>query len=251
MDRRTDDLRVADLVRAGTLRAALFLPQYANDPLTGELQGRGTGVVGIAIAHALAAKIGIKAQIVGYPSPPKVVESLKISASDLGFLGIDPSRTAEIDFSPAIFQFDYTYLVPAGAAIGNVFDADRPGVRIAVVRNHASTLALSRIAKHAELVGSEVPDAAFDLLRTGNADALAFPRDVLLAYAETLPGSRVLEDRYGINRVGVAVRKGPTGRLAYISEFVEEAKASGLIERAIERGGLRGFRVEPGGNANT
>jgi polar amino acid transport system substrate-binding protein len=251
MDRRTDDLRVADLVRAGTLRAALFLPQYANDALTGELQGRGTGVVGITIAHALAAKIGIEARIVGYPSPSKVVESLKVSTSDLGFLGIDPARTAEIDFSPPVFQFDYTYLVPPGSAIHRASDADRTGVRIAVVRNHASTLALSRIVKHAELVGSEIPDTAFDLLLAGKADALAFPRDVLLAYSEKVPGSRVLEDRYGINRVGLAIRKGQTGWLGYIGEFVEEAKASGLIERAIARGGLRGFRVEPGGNANT
>jgi hypothetical protein len=29
---------------------------------------------------------------------------------------------------------------------------------------------------------------------------------------------------------------------------VEEAKASGLIERIIARGGLHGFRVEPPGN---
>ena len=251
LKQRPHDPRVADLEQAGKILAALFLPQYAIDPLTGVLQGRGTGVLGIAIAHALAARIGIEAQIVGYPTPAKVVEGLKDGGCDLGFLGIEPARATEIDFSPAMFQFDYTYLVPAGTAIGSVFDADRPGVRIAVVRNHASTLALSRIVKHAEMVGSEIPDAAFDLLRTGNADALAFPRDVLLAYAETLPGSRVLEDRYGINRVGVAVRKGLTRRLAYIGEFVEEAKASGLIERAIERGGLRGFRVEPGGNANT
>src|ERR1700685_2179157 len=151
MDRRTDDLRIADLVQSGTLRAALFLPQFANDPLTGELQGRGTGVVAIAIAHALAARIGIEARIVGYPSPSKVVESLKVSASDLGFLGIEPSRTAEIDFSPPVFQFDYTYLVPPGSAIPRASDADRSGVRIAVVRNHASTLALSLLVKHAEL----------------------------------------------------------------------------------------------------
>jgi polar amino acid transport system substrate-binding protein len=248
---RPDDPRVADLEQAGKVLAALFLPQYATDPLTGELRGRGTGVIAIAIAHAFAARIGIEAQIVGYPTPAKVVERLKDGACDLGFLGIEPSRAAEIDFSPAIFQFDYTYLVPPGAAIARVSDADRPGVRIAVVRDHASTLALSRIVKHAELVGSEVPDAAFDLLRAGNADVLAFPRDVLLAYSETLLGSRVLEDRYGINRVGVAIRKGQTGRLDYIGEFVEEAKASGLIERAIQRGGLRGFRVEPSGTANT
>jgi hypothetical protein len=36
-----------------------------------------------------------------------------------------------------------------------------------------------------------------------------------------------------------------TGRLAYISEFIEEAKATGLIQRAIEGAGLRGVRVAP------
>lgn len=251
MNRRADDPQVADLVQARKIRAALFLPQYTNDPLTGELRGLGTGILGIAIAQALAARIGVEARIVGYPTPSKVVESLKAGACDLGFLGIEPSRAAEIDFSPPVFQFDYTYLVPHLSAIRSASDADRSGVRIAVVRNHASTLALSRIVKHAELVGSELPDAAFDLLRAGNADAFAFPRDVLLDYSVKLPGSRVLEDCYGINRVGVAIRKGQTGRLAYISEFVEEAKASGMIKLAIERGGLRGFRVEPRGNAST
>jgi polar amino acid transport system substrate-binding protein len=40
---------------------------------------------------------------------------------------------------------------------------------------------------------------------------------------------------------------GEAGRLAYISEFIEEAKATGLVERAIERGGLRGVHVAPSG----
>ena len=53
----------------------------------------------------------------------------------------------------------------------------------------------------------------------------------------------MLTDAYGVNVVGLAVRKGEGGRLAYVSEFIEEAKASGLIQRAIEAGGLRGVRV--------
>lgn len=250
MKGRTDDPRVADLVQAGQIRVALFLPQYADDPLTGELRGFGTGIAGMAIAHALAAQIGIEARTVGYPTPSKAVEGLKVGACDLAFLGIEPSRAAEIDFSPAVFQFDYGYLVPAGSAIHSLADADRSGVRIAVVRNHASALALGRIVQHAELIGSEVPDTAFDLLREGDADALAAPRDVLLEFSAKLPGSRVLEDRYEVNRVGIAIRKGQAGQLAYISEFVEAAKASGMVQRAIERGDLRGFRVEPPGDAN-
>jgi hypothetical protein len=32
-------------------------------------------------------------------------------------------------------------------------------------------------------------------------------------------------------------------RLAYISEFIEQAKASGLVQQAIERAGLPGYKV--------
>jgi hypothetical protein len=43
----------------------------------------------------------------------------------------------------------------------------------------------------------------------------------------------VLEDRYGANRLAMAVPKGEPERLANISEFIEEAMASGLVQRAI------------------
>ena len=167
------DPRVADLVRAGKLRVALFLPQYTKDPVTGEIRGHATGTVTVQIAHALAARLGVEVQLVGYPTPPAVVECLKAGACDVGFLGINPSRAAEVGFSPPHMLVPFTYLVPAGSSIRSVADADRPGVRIAVVRNHDSTLALSRILKHAKLVGAETPDPTFDLLRTGHADAFA------------------------------------------------------------------------------
>ncbi len=70
-------------------------------------------------------------------------------------------------------------------------------------------------------------------------------RSVLLEYSAKLSGSRVLEDRYGANLPTMAVAKGKAGRLAYISEFVGKAKASGLVQRAIERSGERGVQVAP------
>ena len=56
-------------------------------------------------------------------------------------------------------------------------------------------------------------------------------------------GSRVLDEHYGSNLLGLAVAKGPAARLAYISEFIEQAKASGLVQQAIERAGLPGYKV--------
>ena len=71
----------------------------------------------------------------------------------------------------------------------------------------------------------------------------ASPRFSVVGSSAKLPGSRVLEDRYGANLVALAVPKGEAGRLGYVTEFIEEAKASGLVQRAIERAGLIGYQV--------
>ena len=104
--------------------------------------------------------------------------------------------------------------------------------------------------KRAELVGTELPDDALDLLRAGKADGFAFPRYILLDYSVGLPDSRVLPDAYGVNRVAIAIAKGKAGWLGYVSELIEETKASGLMQNAIERSKVRGVQVAPRGNSS-
>jgi polar amino acid transport system substrate-binding protein len=237
---QSHDPRVADLVRSGRVRVALFLPQYTKDRVTGEL--RATSVFG-DIARALADRIGVEVRLIGYQDPREVVECLKASACDVAFMVPDRSRIDEIGFSPPIVESDFTYLVPASSSIRRMADADRPGVRIAAIRNHASTLALSRILKQAELVTTETPDITFAMLRSRQADAMASARSVLLDYSNKLTGSQVLKDRYGAQLLAMAVPKDQAGWLAYVSEFVEEAKASGLVQRVIERAGRAGLQV--------
>ena len=60
-----------------------------------------------------------------------------------------------------------------------------------------------------------------------------------------LAGSRVLKDRYGVNLAAMVVATGQARRLAYINEFVEEAKASGLVQQAVALDRLRGVQVAP------
>jgi polar amino acid transport system substrate-binding protein len=160
-------------------------------------------------------------------------------------------RAADIgDFSPPYMEFEYTLLVPAGSSIRRFADADQVGIRIAAVRNHASTNTLAPLLKRAELVYAETPDPTFDLLRDGKADAMASVRPTLLDYSAQLAGSRVLEDHYGANLNRVVILKRNPARLAYINEFVEHAKASGLVQKAIDRAGPRGLTVAPPGNSN-
>jgi polar amino acid transport system substrate-binding protein len=163
-------------------------------------------------------------------------------------MGVNPSRAAQIAFSPPLILLPYTYLVPPGSSIRSVEDVDRPGIRIAVVRNHESTAALSGMLKHAKMIDAEIPDAAFELLRKGQADAFASPHAALLDYVDKLPGSRVLDDYYGANLLAIAVPKGYAARLNYMSDFTEEVKASGLLQRSIDSASQRGIRVAPPAN---
>ena len=93
---------------------------------------------------------------VGHPTPPVAIAGLKSGVCDIAIMGIDPARATEVDYSPPFAQLDFTYLVPAGSSIQTLADADRPGVRIAVVRNHVSTLTLTRILRQATPVHSDV-----------------------------------------------------------------------------------------------
>ena len=236
------DPRVADLVRAGRIRVALFPPQFrkdANGALTSPW---------VEMVRALAQHIGVKLVVVELSSPNELAGCLATGACDIGAMGYDPTRAPLVGgFTPAFMRVDYSYLVPAGSPIQNFADADSPGIRIAAVTNHASTLSLGRMLTKAEQVGTETPDIAFDLLRDGRVDAWASILPTLLEYSAMLSGSRVLPGSYGANRPALVVPKGQDARLAYLSEFIEQAKASGLVQEAIARAGQPGYRALPAG----
>src|SRR5262245_11271008 len=222
---QTADPRVADLVRSGKLRVGLFLPQYGKGP------DGVTTTVWVEAARAYAARLGVPLIIVEHATPPEAIACLKVGSCDQLFLPLD-ARAADIgDFSNPIFQFDYTLMVPAGSPINKAADADRPGLRIAAVRNHDSTNQLVRQLRQPQFVYAETPEQTFALMRDGKADVMASTRLVLLDFSEKLAGARVLADRYGANINRMVVPKGKTEWLAYVNQFVEEAKGSGAVQQ--------------------
>ncbi|HEY6958172.1 MAG TPA: transporter substrate-binding domain-containing protein [Candidatus Limnocylindria bacterium] len=240
---RTDDPRVADLVRAGKLRVGLGFGSPAGamkDPVTGELYGPN-----VTLGRALATRIGVDFVAVEYPRPGAIIEGARTNAWDVAFVVIDPERMTQVDFATPHLQSDFTYLVPAGSSIHKVADADQPGIRIAVPRGDGVDLRLTRLVKRAELVRTDTLAAAVELVRTGDAHARAGPRPALLAEAARIPGSRVLAHGFAVTRSAAIVPKGHAGRVAYISEFIEQAKASGLMEKIIEHAAVQGVSVAP------
>ena len=233
------DSRIADITRLGALRLALF-PSffYRKDAVSGEPRG-----VGIEIARALAARIGVALQCAEYASPPKVVEALADGAAEVALLGIDPVRGREVEFSPPLLMADFTFLVAEHSAARTIADVDRPGIRIALVRHHAMDTALRGKLVHAVPVYADTPDAAFALFRAGGAEVLAGIRPGLVMYAGMMTGARVLDDRYGRNVIALAVKRGEAARLSYVGEFAAQARVDGTVERAITTAELRGVTM--------
>lgn len=241
----SNDARVADLVRAAILRVGLGLGSPAlalKNPATGEVRGPA-----VDLGRALAERIGVQFVAIEYPRPGAVLEGSRTNAWDVAFLVFEASRAEEADFSHPYMRTDFTYLVPSDSPIRQVADADQVGIRIAVPRGDGSDLQLTRLLKRSELVRTDSLATAVDLVRTGSAHARAAPRPVLLAEAAGLPGLRVLDDGIAPIFYAALVPKGHADRLAYVNEYIEDAKKSGLVMRIIETARLRGIQVAPAG----
>lgn len=232
------DPRAGDIIAAGRLRVGLFPSFFYARGADGELTGWG-----IEMARALAGRLGVALELIERASPPAIVACLSEGGCDVAFLGLSVERAVQVDFTPPWVKADFTLLVPAGSAVACFGDADRPGVRVGVVGQHAMDIALHGKLAHAIRVYADTPDAAFALLRRGEVDVLAGIRPGLIAYAARVPGARVLADRYGANVIGLAVAKGRAAWLAYVSDFVVESKASGAAKAAAQRTGADGLDV--------
>lgn len=227
----------------GQLRVTLNIgnPVLAvKDPTTGEVHG-----VTVDLGRALATKLGVPVALVEYPNVARIVEGVRSGAWDIAFLAINPARAGDMDFTPPYMEVEDTYLVPTASPLRTTADADRPGIRIAVPSRSAPDIFLSRKLQQALLVRGETEAAAFELLRSGQADAFAANRNSFATFTAGLEGYRALDGYFLAVPMAIAVPKGRANALATVSAFLEEAKVAGDVQRAIERANLRGVRVTP------
>jgi len=104
---------------------------------------------------------------------------------------------------------------------------DRPNVRVVGIANTTTIRAAGRSLKNTTITAATSVEAAVELLRTGAADAFALSRDSLPPFVAQLPGSRIVDGGFQQTGIAIAVAKGRPGVLAYVSAFLEHAKASG------------------------
>ena len=228
------------LAPTGELRAALIAsnPVLVTRGAAGELGG-----VSVELARAFAARLGLRLRLMPYDNPARYNESLGKDAWDIGLAARDPARGEHLAFSDVFMEVDNGYVARPGSALKTADEVDRAGVKIAVAQGSAPDGFLTRTIKNAEIVrvpGGPAP--ARDALSTGRADV--YGENVHLAHriAAELSGAMVLEGRFNVVSMSIAVPKHNAAALAIVNDFIAATKRDGLIAQFIARAGLRGVR---------
>jgi polar amino acid transport system substrate-binding protein len=235
-----------ELAPNGRLRVAIAVGP-APSALYAVKDGAGYRGVTIALGTALAQKLGVPVEWVPYLATGEIQASAAAGAWDVSFMPVDEERKKLVDFGNAYHLLQSTYLVAPGAKISSVAEANAPGVRIAGAAGTATFRASSKASPQASHLALAGVDAAVEAMRTGQADAIALSRESLTGLAAKIPGSRVLDGGFLNSTTAVAVPKGHGEALAYVGAFIEEAKASGLVRRALDDMGLTSSQVAPAG----
>jgi polar amino acid transport system substrate-binding protein len=230
-------------LRVGTAVAPVASATFATrDARTGALRG-----VAVDLGAELARSLGVPVEVMGFPNSGELTKAVASGACDVGFMPVDAERLKVLDFSAPYHVFDSTYLVPAGSKIAAIADVDRPGVKVVAIQGTTTSRTAARVLSKATLTTSPTVDQVYEMLRAGQVDAAALSRDALESLAEKLPGARILDGHFHTAGMAAGIGKGKPAALAFVSAFVERAKSSGLVRRALDDAGLKTAAVAPPG----
>lgn len=235
---------VAQLAPTGVLRAGINMSNFllvVDKTKSGDPIGPSP-----SMAQAIADALGVPLELVPFDSPSAVSDAAGTGVWDIGNIGAEPQRAKVMDFTAAYAEIEATYLVPPGSAIQSIDEVDRPGNRISVSKGSAYGLWLENNIKQADLQPVTGGEAAFKTFIDDKMEAFAGLRPGLMNQKTKLPGSRILDGQFASVQQAVGVNKGNDAAHAWLKEFVEEAKASGLVAGFIQKHGVqRNLSVAP------
>ena len=230
-----------DLAPSGKLKIGLNYSNFLlviGDDANGEPKG-----IAPDLGRELARKVGMPFEFVKFDAAGKLFDAVKSAQCDVGFLGAEPQRADEVDFTNAYLEIPVTFLVPAGSPIKTIADVDREGVRIAVSERSAYDLYLSRTLKKAQLIRTKGIPASYDAFMAQKLEVLGGLKPKLVEEQARTPGSRVLDGQITGVQQAIGAPKGRPAAAKYLREFAEEVKRSGFVAKAIEKHGVKGVRV--------
>jgi polar amino acid transport system substrate-binding protein len=232
-----------EMAPTGTLRAAL---NFGNPVLATKATADGQpGGVAVVLVRELARRLDMPVEFLPYDSAAAMAGDARTGAWDIAFLAADPGREDDIAFSPPYVELEATYLVRSDSAFRTITDIDADGVRVAARPRSAYDLFLRRNLVRAQLVYPDDGQSDIDLLEEGRADVLSGLRHVLVDTAETAAGWRVIDESFASMQQAIGVPQGRPAAAAYLRDFVEDVKATGVVKQAVDAAGAHGVAVAP------
>jgi polar amino acid transport system substrate-binding protein len=230
-----------ELAPSGKLKIGLnysnFLLVLGDDP-SGDPRG-----IAPDLGRELAKRSGLPFEFVKFDAAGKLFDAVKAGQVDLGFLGNEPQRANEVDFTAPYLEIPVTFLVPSGSPIKTIADVDREGVRVAVSERSAYDLYLTRNLKKAKLVRAQGIPASYDLFMAQKLEALGGLKPKLVEEQQRTPGSRVLDGQITGVQQSIGAPKGRAAASRYLREFTDDVKKSGFVAKIIDKHGVRGVTV--------
>jgi polar amino acid transport system substrate-binding protein len=230
------------LAPTGRLRIAVY-PGSPTSMVRAGNDGDARGL-SVEIGRELARRLGVPADLVVLDRAAQVVDALRIGQADVTITNATAARAQLVDFTAPLVGLELGYLVPPGSAVAALDGVDQPGVRVGVSQGSSSQAALGRLFRQAQLVPADSLAVAGEMLRERRIDAFATNKGILFELADKLPGARVLDGRWGVESLALAVPQGRRAAAAFLDSFVEDIRRQGLVKQAAERAGLRGL-TEP------
>ena len=240
-----ENTAVKELIPRGKLRVGVvFAPAASAFFVVKDASGEPHGVT-VDLAIELAKKLGVPVEFMLAANSGLVTDATESGAVDVGFMPVDEERKKRVDFGPAYFMIESTYLASAASGIKTVAEVDRPNVRVVGIANTTTIRAATRSLKNTTISAAASVEEAMALLRAGKADAFALSRDSLPPLATQLPGSRIVDGGFQQTAIAIAVPKNRPNALAYVTAFLQQAKASGSVRRALDKAGFPNEPVAP------
>lgn len=229
---------IDQLAPTGTLRAGINMGNFLL--VTGKTASGDPDGVSPDMAAEVARRLGVPLSLVPYDSPEQVVAAAGRNEWDIGNVGAEPQRMEKMAFTAAYVEIEATYLVHGDSPFKSADELDREGATIIVRGETAYGLYLSREIKNAVLITTDTSEEALQRFLDEKLDAFAGLKSGLANEAEKHPGTRIVDGKFAEVQQAIGVSKQNAGAIAYLRDFVEEAKASGFVANLIEKHGVTG-----------
>ena len=206
------------------------------------------GGVAEPVARFIGQKLDVAVEPVMYPNPDAYQQSFGKGEWDIAIGPRVLAPADKADSTADLWVISLVYVAAPGKQFPDVASVDKAGVRIGTIRGAPSDRVLTREIKAAEIVriplSATIAADAADLLRSGKADVFGADSGVGYPAAEILTGAKIIPGAFAMVRVAAALPKGRSAAAqAALAALLEEAKQTGVVQKAIDAKGLKGVNV--------